>query len=140
VTLRNTGSEAAENYGVGGIVEIRPDRPNKVNLASGASGEFPPSVTRVVSFAAKSPLTMEQLNGIKDGSLTLYFYGAFRYASPRIGRPDFVVGFCSRHTKQTIDNGMDACGGLPPDVLLNGFPLQRTPEIQGVPRKHFGEN
>ena len=140
VTLRNTGNEPAENYGIGGIVEIRPNRPINVNLTSGALGEFPPSVTRVSSFAAKSPLTMEQLNGIKNGTLTLYFYGAYRYASPRAGRPDIVVGFCARHTAQTIENGMDACGGYPPDVSLNGFPLQRTPKVQGVPRKYLGQD
>jgi hypothetical protein len=59
VTLKNTGREAAENYGIGGIVEIRHDRPVSVNLSSGALGEFPPGITRTSSFSAKSPLTAD---------------------------------------------------------------------------------
>jgi hypothetical protein len=139
VTLKNTGQEAAEDYGIGGIVEIRPDRRISVNLSSGALGEFPPGVTRTSSFSAQSVFTAEQLNDIKNGKSALYFYGALRYANPIAEQPEIVVGFCSRHIAQTVQNGMDACGGFPPDILLNGFPLQRTHVLQGVPSKYFGD-
>jgi hypothetical protein len=79
------------------------------------------------------------LNDIKNGESALYFDGGFRYANPIAGQPEIVVGFCSRHVAQTVESGMDACGGYPPNVLLNGFPLQCTHVVQDVPSKNLGD-
>lgn len=124
IEIVNIGKLAAENFIETGGVELRTSPPSTVNVnlvGPIKRTQLLPLIPKRVTVSTVDPINKDQLQAIRNGTLTLFVYGAIIYQTPFVQKEPTARSYCASYDPH-YGLGLVGCDPVP-WVLINGIPV-----------------